>query len=116
MSETQREEGYYWLLNDSGLWEVGFWEDDVNLWKLTDSQCNWVDEEFRQIGPKLEPPPLPKKEEELPKGIETADALMAIFGYERVDYVEHMRQDQGNGPLASKGHTVSYTFKNKEAE
>lgn len=112
MSEQYKNGDQYWIINDN------FPEDGWVAARWGDAGFETYDAFTRDftVGPKLEPPPLPKKEEGLPKGIEAADAFMAIFGYERVDYVEHLRQDKGTGPLASKGHTVSYTFKNKEAE
>lgn len=113
MSEQYKIGDQYWIIDNDcpGLgWQAARWFGNGEFETYDGYASNFT------VGLRMEPPPLPKKEEELPKGIEAADALMAIFGYERVDYVEHLRQDQGTGPLASKGHTVSYTLKNKEAE
>lgn len=103
MSEQYKNGDQYWIIDNNDQeagWQAARWIGDGEFETYDGYTSNFT------VGLRMEPPPLPKKEEELPKGVEVADAVMAIFGYRRVDW----SVDRS----ANLGHLVSYTLKTKE--
>lgn len=82
--ETEYKIGDYYLIIDESRPDEG-WQATKSLgYGRFETVDIFLGPDEIVIGPRIDPPPLPKKENP-PKGVEAADALMAIFGYKRVE-------------------------------
>jgi len=58
-----RPHGFYWVrwkhtrLVDDEPWEVAEWHTSTNSWFATGSEIDAYDDDFQEIGPRIEPPP-----------------------------------------------------------
>lgn len=44
-----RKEGYYWVKYDGNGWDVAFWSEKTDGWKLPDRKFTYYDNELDEI-------------------------------------------------------------------